>query len=165
MQGVFVVQEAVFGECVRGEPHGEVIVKQQEFAQGVSILGNGEAADEAVLHGGAQAGNFHGLGDPVHHLLALGGGGLGHAFGGHGSFAKPSADGLPDLEMAVFETGIELVHTDAGGVEIGVVAGYAVLGEKRFGDFVEGGRVEGSFTGHPGLGCQEARCQRNCDEG
>jgi hypothetical protein len=49
--------------------------------------------------------------------------------------------------MAVFEAGVELVHTDAGGPYVGVVTGHAVLLEERFHDLLERGleRLAGGF--------------------
>jgi len=150
LEGFFIVDEAVGGDGVGGEDFGEVVVEFKEVAEGVAILGDGEAANDAVFGGGAGAGGFERLVDPGDDALAVFGGGLGEAFGGHGAFFDAMADGFPEADVLIFEVGAELVDADAGGAVIDVVALETVLFEEGFDGLVEGGG--GGLGGEPGDG-------------
>ena len=151
LEGVFIIDEAIGGDGVGGDAFGEVVFELEELAEGVAVLGDGEAADEPVFGGGAEAGDVDGAGDPGDGGFAFGGGGLGHAFGGHAAVADAVADAFPEADVAVFEAGIEMVDADAGGEVIGVVALFAVLVEEGFDGLLEagfeGGRRGGGLSG------------------
>ena len=127
LQRVLVVHESVFGDRVRGKARGQIVVEQQQFAERVPILRDGQAPDEAVLRRRTQAGNFQRVSDPLDHALAVGAGRLRQALRRHGPRADPVPDGFPSRNMPVLELGVELVHPDARGARIRVVASDAVL--------------------------------------
>ena len=91
LQRVLVVHESVFGDGVRGKRLRQIVVQQQQLAQGVAILRDGQAPDQAVLRRRTQARNFQRLRDPLDHPLALGAGRLRLALRRHG----PVADLFP----------------------------------------------------------------------
>ena len=68
LQRVLVVHEAVLGDGVRRKAARQVIVQQQQLAQRVAILRDGQPPHHAVLRRRAQAGNFQCLRDPLDHL-------------------------------------------------------------------------------------------------
>ena len=74
---------------------------------------------------------------------------LRHAFGRHGAGLQPIADCLPRLEVTIFEAGIELIHANAGGTDVGVMAGHAVLLEEGLDNLLKTGieRLAGAFRG------------------
>ena len=131
LQRVLVVHETVFGDRVRRKARGQIVVEQQQFAERVPILRDGQAADQAVLRRRTQAGNFQRVSDPLDHALAVGARRLRQALRRHGPRVDPSPDGFPGRNMAVLELGVELVDPDARRTRFRVVASDTVLLEKR----------------------------------
>ena len=89
LQRVLIVDESVFGDCVRRKADRQIVVEQQQLAQRVAILRDGQAPDETVLRRRAQAGDFQCLRDPLDHPLAVGAGWLRQALRRHAAIADP----------------------------------------------------------------------------
>ena len=129
-QRLLVVEEAVLGDGIGREIIGQVVVEQQQLAQGVAVLGDGEASGAAVARGGAQAGLGDAFLHPGGHLGFFSFSGLEGTFGWHGSVGGLVRDVQPEFQLALLEGWIEIVHPDAGSGFVGMVAALAILLEK-----------------------------------
>ena len=96
-QRFLVVDEPVAGDGVGRQDFGDVVFEQQQFAERVAVLGDGESPHAAVLRSRPRTGDLIAPFDPRESLLAFLGGRLLRVFRRHRSALRLLRDVLPQL--------------------------------------------------------------------
>ena len=137
LQRLLVVHEPVAGDGIGRQNLRDVVVEQEQFAERVAILRDGQPPHAAVLRRRPRTGHLHRLLHPLDRPLAFVGRRLLRVLRRHRSGRDLLQHVLPQLEMAVFQLRIEVIDADAGGHLVRVVAAHAVLLEERLHVLVE----------------------------
>ena len=130
-QRLLVVHEPVTRDGVRRQHLREVVFEQQQLPERVAILRDGQPPRPSVLGRRPRPCELLRLRNPVAHPFPIGGTRLRFVLGRHGFVRELLADAVPQLELTVLETPIEMVDANPGRALLLVVAPLAILLQER----------------------------------